>query len=51
MLRKRNHEDILENDSIFEEKSVLDCELSKDGIIKVNIFEYPLTYYYAEFSA
>lgn len=51
MLRKRNIEDIIENDTLTEEKMVLECELLKNGTIKVDIFEYPLTYYHAEFSA
>lgn len=51
MLRKRDITDINDNDSVLEESLVLECELINDGIIKVNIFEYPLTSYYAEFSA
>jgi len=51
MLRKRDLTDINENDSIPETNFTLECELTNDGILKVDIFDYPLTYYYAEFSA
>lgn len=51
MLRRRDIADIFNNYSEYEEKIIFYGELTEDGSIEIEIFQYPFTYWYDEFSA
>ncbi len=51
MLRRKDIADIFDNYSEYEEKIIFYGELTEDGSIEIDIFQYPLTYWYDEFSA
>lgn len=51
MLRKKNWNDIVNNGSIYEDKTIINARLTQDGIIENDMFDYKIKYFYDEFSA
>ncbi len=51
MLRKKNWNDIVDNDSIMEGKTTINARLTQDGILENDMFDYKIKCFYDEFSA
>lgn len=51
MLRKKNWNDIVDNDSIIEDKTTINARLTQDGILENDMFDYKIKCFYDEFSA
>lgn len=51
MLRRRDIADIFDNYSENEEEVIFNGELTEEGLIEIDIFQYSFTYWYEEFSA
>lgn len=51
MLRKRSRDDIHDNNSVYDDITVLEGEMLENGNIRIDIFDYELKWFRPEFSA